>query len=99
MSKHVDVHRPEKSPEKKQKIITKIEYQRKPKWKENSIESEADNSVRHPAKLSNTVRCPHMLIFLLRTNLVLVAHVGCSSCRLATWCVILMTCDKSLNNW
>ena len=30
----------------------KLEYQRKPKWKENQ-KSEADNSVRHLAKLFN----------------------------------------------
>ena len=33
--------------------MTKLEYQGKPKWKENPIEIKGANSVRHSLKLSN----------------------------------------------
>ena len=35
------------------KLITRLEYQRKPKSKKNQQKSEAHNSARYPAKLSN----------------------------------------------
>ena len=38
MSKQEDFRRPESHLKKRGKLITKLEYQRKPKWKENSIE-------------------------------------------------------------
>ena len=38
MSKQEDFGRPEKPLEKRGKLITKLEYQRKPKSKENSME-------------------------------------------------------------
>ena len=34
-------------------MITKLEHQRKPKWKENSIEITSGYFARHPTKLSN----------------------------------------------
>ena len=52
MSKQEDFYWPDKLLKKRGKVITKLEYQRKPKWTKNSIESEAYNSARGPTKLS-----------------------------------------------
>ena len=38
MSKQEDFHQPENHLKKDKKLMTKLEYQRKPKRKENSIE-------------------------------------------------------------
>ena len=40
-------------------LITKLEYQRKPKRKENSIETRIAQLVRHPLELSNTLAYKH----------------------------------------